>query len=154
MSLHKCSNCGHVDEVSEPGRWEPLSSGLVSTFYAFVAAVARKGVNDVHLETEANLTHKQHANFQKLRYHGLVAKPEKGKSDGRWLLTKRGGEFRRNEIWIAKKVFVKDNHVIGYSEEKVRISDFYGKHPEFQTQFEYEVVEGDVLKKIQQPTLL
>jgi predicted transcriptional regulator len=94
------------------------------------------------VQKDLSLTKNDYNNFQKLRYHGLVAKV-KAKA-GYWLITKRGGQFLRNEIAIPAGVKTFRNHVEedGHTKETVRITDFKDRYPTFQSEFAYEYKVG------------
>jgi hypothetical protein len=59
-----------------------LTPGLVSGLIKAVQAVHAKHENLFHLQGDLRLTHNEYANFQKLRFHALVAKSGK---PGWWL---------------------------------------------------------------------
>jgi len=153
-----CANCGHVTEFTPPKKVfeHTLTSGLVRTLAKFAEAVYRQGDNSVHLtkdmpaEFGLRLTHTEHANFQKLRYWGLVHKPNKerhGKHvahDGIWLLTHLGSMFLNGTRSVPKKVYTSENKLEKDREsaERVSIKEFRGKIPEFQQIFNYYVIDG------------
>jgi len=66
-------------------------------------------------------------NFQKLRYHGLVAKyknPEtKEHEAGYWLLTRRGNLFCKNKVELPVKVQTFRNRICAKSDKFVHLSD-------------------------------
>jgi hypothetical protein len=92
----KCSFCGASKKVYKHN----LSIGLVETLKKVGLAIKTKGVNDIHLQKETDLTNNQYNNFQKLRYFGLVHHVKKnGKiMSGRWLITRTGWLFLRGDI--------------------------------------------------------
>ena len=106
-----CPYCG----ASLVMRWERLSKGLVKTLIAFRKEVVEKNkFNRVHPRKDMNLGITEYANFQKLRYHGLVAHVKKsdGTDDsGYWLLTRRGNLFCKNQIDIPEKVLIFRNKI-------------------------------------------
>ena len=122
MDKEYCSHCG----ASITENTHSLSKGLVASLIKFGEAINMKGENDIHLQTEADFTKNEYNNFQKLRYWGLVhhADRENSKS-GRWLLTKLGGKFLRNEIGVSKKIKTLRNKKTAQWEELIFISDFY-----------------------------
>ena len=149
-----CPNCGHSlpdDFIQVKPHGHNLSSGLVSTLSKFAHAVIESGKNNVHLtydmlDPHLKLTHNEHANFQKLRFFGLVAKvrDSEGKHiPGRWLLTRRGSQFLKGLESVPRRVITKKNRIDARPLETVHISAFRGKTPEFQTNF--EIIEGNVL---------
>lgn len=122
MSKEYCPHCG----ASITENTHNLSQGLVKTLIKFAEAVRQKGENNVHLQTETNLTKNEYNNFQKLRYWGLVHHADKNNSkSGKWLLTKLGGQFLRNEVGVAKKIKTLRNKKTAEWNELVYISDYF-----------------------------
>jgi hypothetical protein len=105
--------------------WQRLSPGLVNTLIKFRQAVLRKRENKVHVPKEVEFTKNEYNNFQKLRYHALVAKV-KDKQGNRvsayWLITRRGNQFCKGEISIPEKVKTFRNKITEYGEKKVNIA--------------------------------
>lgn len=138
-------------------RAESLSLGLVNTLIKFVGAVKAKGINEIHLQTDVDLTHNQYNNFQKLRYHGLVhhaKNPDKSIKTGFWLITRNGGSFLRNVLELDKIVVVKDNLIDHEAtkrefphQQKVKISDFFPARDEdyWQREFSIEIFQGRLI---------
>lgn len=83
------------------------------------------------------------SNFQKLRYHGLVAKVKDKQTDrvvkGRWLITRNGWAFLRGDIELPKFVLVRNNHIVpdSHSKQLIGIRDVYRGSDVIQTTFEY-----------------
>lgn len=78
-------------------------------------------------------------NFQKLRYHGLIAK---AKVDGQlvrneWVITRNGFRFLRGKINLPKFVTIKNNHVEVRSDVMVSLTDVWRGAPYLETTFEY-----------------
>ena len=84
----------------------------------------------------------EYNNFQKLRFHGLVAHADENKKSGYWLLTSRAGKFLRGEITIPKKVKTFRNRVIEHSEEVTGIADFRNQVEWFESEFNFDVIEN------------
>lgn len=87
--------------------------------------------NDIHVPTEVPavvgpLRYSMQSNLTKLRFHALVAKVLDDAGHhirGRWLITRRGGQWLRGEITIPRTVTTRDNRVIGHSaDDQVDIS--------------------------------
>jgi len=145
-----CPCCG----AKLSGRWENISKGLVKNLIRFREQVLEKRENKIHLLKDLNLTHSQYNNFQKLRYHGLIAhvidKQTKKDESGYWLLTKRGNLFIKNEISIPKKVFIFRNKIQERGKDLVSVHDilrdknnepyWYKKHD-----YEYQIAFLDIL---------
>jgi hypothetical protein len=129
----KCEHCGASLQVYN----HTLSSGLVSALIKSIQFVQENKKNEFHLQNDLkNLTKNEYNNFQKLRFHGLVAKIEN--KAGYWLITRRGGLFLRGEIGIPHNVQTFRNKVVGHSGDITTINQFRGKVPEFQKNFECE----------------
>lgn len=108
----KCPHCGANMYV----HGHNLSKGLVHTLIKFKNRVIEKKENRVHIKDELHLNNTQFGNYQKLRFHGLIAKcidpVTKQHEQGYWLLTKRGNEFVKNMISIPKKVYTFRNKIV------------------------------------------
>jgi len=132
-------------------KWKhTLTPGLVQALWKFAGAVGKKGRNEVHLiwdmEGKYCLTKNEYNNFQKLRFFALVAKvKENGEHKvGHWLLTRRGGQFLKGAEKVCRKVYTYRNEVVGHSDEKIHVKEFYRAYPHFECVFEYEIADGDV----------
>lgn len=135
-----CDHCGA--KLKE--WWHTLTPGLVNALIKMLQAVRAKNLNDVHLQTELELSKNEYNNFQKLRFHGLVAKVYENGGEhkkGCWLITRRGGQFLRGELRIAKKVKTFRNQVIGHSEDLVTMNEFRGKVSSFEQNFDFEIAD-------------
>jgi hypothetical protein len=126
-----CANC----QAGMKMFWHMMSPGLVGCLIKAIEFV-KINKNHFHLTKDLNLSKTEYNNFQKLRFHGLIA--HSGNKAGYWLITKRGGSFLRDEIEIPDGVKTFRNKVEGHSEKMIKISDFRGKFPSFQSEFAYE----------------
>jgi hypothetical protein len=143
-----CPTCG---APATAPRWERLSPGLVECLIKAIQAVHRKNENRFHWHKDLALTNNESHNFQKLRFHGLIAHyDEDNPKSGEWLITARGGYFLRGEMKVPKAVLVFRNHVKDHAKELVHIDEFRGKVSAFQKEFAYEVPK-EKLKKVAQP---
>ena len=141
-----CEKCG---SALIP-RTERLSKGLVITLIKFVEAIKLKGINEIHLQSEIELSKNEYNNFQKLRYHGLVhhAKlPSGDRKPGYWIMTLNGGRFLRNEIMISKDIVVMNNSIVDRGAETVKINDFFAGRDEdyWQTNFKMDIFQGRLI---------
>ncbi len=129
-----CPHCGATTKAFI----HSLTPGLVSVLVKCVQYVRKVNKNEFHYK-DLNLNYSEASNLQKLRFHALIAHadPEKTKS-GKWLITKRGGQFLRGEITTHKKVKTFRNQVIGHSKELIHINSLKGKIPHFEKEFAYE----------------
>lgn len=121
----KCPHCGANMFI----HGHNLSRGLVDILVKFKTRVLEKKENKVHIKDELKLNNNQFGNYQKLRFHGLIAKyidPEtKQHEQGYWLLTKRGNEFCKNQIEIPKVVYTFRNKIVNKHNEFVSLNDVY-----------------------------
>ena len=137
-----CPCCG----AKLTGRDERISKGVATSLIKFreaaILSLKYRGLNKVHLAKDLDLTKNQYNNFQKLRYHGLIAhykdKETKEYESGYWLLTKRGNSFAKNECSISKKVVIFRNKIVERSDEKITLKEvlkenlpFWDKHDDF-----------------------
>jgi len=131
--IERCKCCG----ASMKSFYHTLSPGIVSGLIRAIQFVHTNKKNQFHLQKDlTNLTKNEYNNFQKLRFHGLIAHvPNKS---GYWLITKRGGQFLRGEIAIPDQVQTFRNNVIGHSEGRIHINQLKNKVPDFQKEFAYE----------------
>jgi len=113
--------CPHCGSTISP-RKENLSRGIIKTLIKFRGAVVIKGENKVHPRKEMELSKSEYNNFQKLRYHALIAKCKK-EGTGYWLLTRRGGQFLNGLIEIPKTVHILNNRIVGKEDNLVSIKD-------------------------------
>jgi hypothetical protein len=142
-----CECCG----AKLTGRWERLSKGLVSSLLKFRNAVISHQRNKIHLAEDMDLTKNEYNNFQKLRYHGMIAHcPD---ASGYWLLTRRGNLFCKAEIEVAKRVYIFRNRIKEKSTELIGITDvmksnekYWDKYDDFKLTFiDTSDIEGDEL---------
>jgi hypothetical protein len=86
--------------------WHRLNKGLVNVLIKVRKEVIFTGKNEVDI-SKLDLTNTEFGNYNKLRYHGLIAKC-KDKDGNRigslWLLTKRGNQFCKGLITVPQKV--------------------------------------------------
>lgn len=151
MTKHnKCFNCG----ANLKEWWHTLTPGLVNNLVAMIAVVKQKGINQVHLQRELNLSKNEYNNFQKLRYHALIAKCYDrlgNHKPGYWLITDRGGKFLRGEMSVPAKVKTFRNKVVDHDLDTVNIRDYRGKVSWFETDFDFDIREGVVVKNNKVP---
>lgn len=145
-------SCPHCGANISP-RWERLSPGLVECLIKAVQVVHRKRKNRFHWHKDLALTNNQSHNFQKLRFHGLIAHYEKEDAEpGEWLITARGGEFLRGDASVPAKVLIFRNKVQDHGKDLVHINQFRFEVPKFQKDFKYDPPkEGIEAKKVPQP---
>lgn len=119
MKAEVCTHCG-----SKLRKYKSkLTLGLVDTLKIVAKEVIKRDVNDVHIK-DLNLTNSQFGNFNKLRYHALIAKVKIGGEhmQGRWLVTRRGWAFLKGEA-VPEYVITFRNNVVDHAENLVTIYD-------------------------------
>lgn len=145
MTHQTCDHCG----ARLSGRWERVTPGLVNMLIKFRQAIHAKGKNDVNPNRDCQMTHSELANFQKLRFHGLVAHVEEEgeRASGRWLITRRGQDFLRGVVAIAPEVFIFRNQIEKRTDkDSVFLKDIFKKDmPYFDEihDFKYEPSKKD-----------
>ena len=109
--------------------------------------------NRFHWHKDLALTNNQSHNFQKMRFHGLIAHYDKeNPKSGGWLITSRGGEFLRGETYVPANVLIFRNKVEDHAKELVHINQFRFEVPVFQKDFQYDPPKVKVqVKKVAQP---
>lgn len=127
-----CANC----TASMKAFWHALSPGLVGNLIKAIQFVISRNKNSFHLAKDLNLTKTEYNNFQKLRFHGLIAHVKDKR--GHWLITTRGGQFLRGEMRVNARVKTFRNHVEEHSPETVHINDFKNSFPMFESEFAFE----------------
>jgi hypothetical protein len=120
------AKCPHCDANMYIHRHR-LSKGLVNSLIKMKRGVIEMQKNQIHLQSELVLSKNDYNNFQKLRYHGLVAKcidsETKERLSGYWLLTKRGNEFLKNMVSLPLAVYTFRNKIVNKHPDRVRLSD-------------------------------
>ena len=124
-NLKHCEHCSEGEYIVRVAKyWHKITPGLVGTLVKIYKRVCEKQENIVHMN-ELELDHSEYGNFQKLRFHALIAKYRK---DGEivhrsWVITRRGAEFLRSNKQIPDRVRTLLNHVIAHSERLVNLTD-------------------------------
>lgn len=139
MEVERCPHCG----ASLKKYWHSITPGLVSVLTKCYDYVKEHDLNRFKMN-ELKLSHSEYGNFQKLRFHGLIAKCKfLGEVQEReWLLTKRGAEFLCGKIEVPKQVQTFRNKVVDHSLETVHVSRVWeGQIPWFQSKFDYSLFE-------------
>lgn len=135
----RCEHCGAQMKI-----WKHrLTPGLAKLLVKMIVAVKDSGKNDVHIQKAIDLTRSQDANFQKLRYFGLVAKvkgPDGKHIRGHWLITWLGAKFLRGDAEVPAWVKSWRNHIYERSETLVTFRDILREDAEyFQQEFPHDI---------------
>lgn len=88
-----------------------------------------------HLQNDLNLSKSEYANFQKLKYWGLVKKDDDNL--GYWEITSAGFDFLENKIPVFRFVWTYNNKVVDTSDDKVLLSDLKFEDFGFKKRNEY-----------------
>lgn len=124
MEPKHCEHCADGEYIVRVKKyWHRITPGLVGTLVKVYKRVCEKNQNLVHMN-ELELNHSEYGNFQKLRFHALIAKYRKnGEAVHRsWVITTRGAAFLRSNMKIPLKVRTLLNRVVAHSEELVDIA--------------------------------
>lgn len=132
-----CPTCN----ASLEARWEYITKGHLRLLTLLHEAIKENNRNSIHLQKDLDLTKNQYANFQKLRYNGLVAHAEE---TGCWLMTRRGAKFLRQEIDLPKGVLIFRNRIQKYHNTRVTVETILkGDEPYWlkKGDFDYETMD-------------
>lgn len=113
-------------------RKEMMTVGLVDLLLKILAKVRENNKNDI-TRNQLSLSNIEYSSLAKLRYWGLIHHPVDGNGRpiiGRWLLTRRAGEFFRNEVGINEWLKVQRNAVVQRSDRLIYIEDYKRQLPE------------------------
>ena len=135
-----CEHCG----AAITKYWHKLTPVLVDALIIAHKAVVANDENHID-KGDLQLSHSQYGNFQKLRFHGLIAKWKeadeagiKAWRRGHWLITKRGAAFLRGEEDVPYKVQTFRNRVVDHDSRLVNIKDVLGQVPHLETFADFE----------------
>lgn len=124
--------------------WHRLTPVLVKALAKAYAVVNEKGKN-FFSKNELDLTHSEYGNFQKLRFHALIAKykTEGEWHKGDWCITRRGFRFLRGEEQVPVRVQTFRNKVVDHDKEMAFVGKIIGSEPYVETDFQRELNEPD-----------
>lgn len=136
----KCPHCG----ASMKMYWHRMTPHLAKTLVKIYTAISSKGENKIHPHKEMELSTSEHMNMTKLRFHGLIAKvKEKGEVErGYWLITRKGAEFLKGEVGVAKRVQTFRNKVVNHEFDYVYIKQVLGSVPYIESSFDFDLFKG------------
>lgn len=117
---------------------EHLNKHKVSMLKQAAQEIIATGTNEFSIKIYWNDPN-NYNNFQKLRYHGLVAHiTNDGKIvRGQWLVTSNGWKFLKGELALPVWVEVQDNHIVARSDILKKIDSIYDGSTVIATTFEY-----------------
>lgn len=140
VKAHNCTECGKPHVVQDSHK-ESLTKIKCNMLKAAAALVVSTGRNDFKKSDLPSQNHSEYANFQKLRYHGLIAQVRTNgvKMRDHWLITRNGWAFLRGELKLPKFVLVQDNSTLEYGRSDVLVSllDVLQGGDYMETRFEY-----------------
>lgn len=141
--VERCEHCGAITNKY----WHRLTPVLVHALVKTLTVVREQDKNFVK-KGDLDLTHSEYGNYQKLRFHALIAKhrDDDGRFDG-WLITDRGGKFLRNELTVPVRVQTFRNTIVAHDENLVSIVDVIGYTPLPQQDFEPEPATPEQLEQ-------
>ncbi len=115
-----CEHCG----AKIRRYWHKITPGLVKTLVKVYKRVSEKEQNLVQMN-ELPLDHSEYGNFQKLRFHALIAKyKENGEWVARqWVITHRGANFLKGIEKIPARVQTYRNHVVGHDLKTLNVGE-------------------------------
>lgn len=134
-----CPSCG----ASMKQYWHRLTPGLVGVLIKCYDFVKENGHNHFK-KKDLKLSHSEYGNFQKLRFHALLAKYKvDGKwTSGEWLLTHRGAEFLCGKVEVPIRVQTFRNRVVDHDPVLTHISRVWqGEMPWFESKFDYSLFQ-------------
>ena len=136
-----CPQCGSTLKK----RRESVTPLILDNLVKMREAVFRKGENNIMPSKELDLTKSQYNNFQKLRYHALIAKVINNNiwEEGHWLITHRGAEFLNGRMRIPKSVWIYKNKIVAKSEDMIGVEDVLNTVPYLERKG--DIVYQDVL---------
>lgn len=124
--------------------WHKLTPVLVKALAKAYAVVTEKNKN-FFSKNDLDLDHSEYGNFQKLRFHALIAKfkTEGEWRKGDWCITRRGFRFLRNAEAVPARVQTFRNAVVGHDKELVKVTDVISSEPYVETNFITELEQPD-----------
>ena len=128
--------------------WHSITPGLVKTLIKCYV-YASEHDNEFKMR-DLNLDHSEYGNFQKLRFHALIAKR---KQDGErvervWLITGRGADFLKGVMTIPDRVQTFRNRVVEHSPIMVNVRDVMRSEPYWEEKFDFNLFEPKQLSII------
>lgn len=147
----ECPTCHHIHHKFKVS----FDSANMSTLLKIWNAIIEEGKNEVHVGS-IGLTYTERSRMTHLRLHGMIHKITKADGShkrGFWLMTRKGCQFVKGEIKTPKHIWIMNNEKIGVEEELVDRSDFRVMK-EFTPNYEWEIIDGHVLRKVERQTTL
>lgn len=134
-----CPHCG----AKMKKYYHRITPGLVGILIKCYDFVKAKEQNRFKMN-ELNLSHSEYGNFQKLRFHALIAKHKvEGEwVDREWVMTSRGIDFLCGRISVPKRVQTFRNRVTDHDPETIHIRQVWQSElPWFESKFDYTLFQ-------------
>lgn len=145
----RCVNCKARVRIYK----HELSTGLLKILAKFAQTVGHKKRNEIHLlhdmDGDQTLSRVEYNNFQKLRYHGLVAKVRK--HPAHWLLTHLGSEFLHGRKTVPRLKVSYRNVIVGRTEDQVGVRDI--KNEPWWPRLDFEIPMDEQYKETKQTAM-
>lgn len=134
----RCEHCG----AALKRYWHSITPGLVRVLIKCYKYVSSNGENLFKMK-DLNLDHSEYGNFQKLRFHGLIAKHKiDGDIEERvWLITHRGADFLKGLIQIPDKVQTFRNRVVDHNDVLVTVTQVMKDQVYWEQNFDYDLFQ-------------
>lgn len=138
MKEEYCESCGARCREY----YHRITPGLVKTLVKCYVYVSSHGDNLFKM-ADLKLDHSEYGNFNKLRFHALIAKhKEDGEIQNReWVITRRGADFLKGQIQIPVRVKTYRNRAVDHSDEYVTITQVMKSDPYWEVRFDYDIFE-------------
>ena len=135
MNNEHCDHCG----AALKKYWHSLTPGLVKILVKCYMYASTH--SNLFKMKDLELDHSEYGNFQKLRFHGLIAKHKvDGEVEERvWLITHRGADFLKGLIQIPERVQTFRNRVVDHDGELVTVTDVMKGEVYWEYKFDYDI---------------
>jgi len=136
MNEEYCELCGgRIREY-----YHRITPGLTKSLVKCYEYVSSMGTNLFKM-ADLKLDHSEYGNFNKLRFHGLIAKHKvNGEIQNReWVITRRGADYLKGNIQIPARVKTYKNRVIDHDEEMVTVTQVMKSEPYWENKFEFDI---------------
>jgi len=135
-------HCRHCGSKIQQSHKEILSKSKLDLLQMAAKHVIESGVKEFQKKDVGDFAENpsNYNNFQKLRYHGLIAQSG---LRSQWVITRNAWAFLRGDKELPKFVLVRNNHIVDRSPELISAKDVWKGSPEVITYFEYYDDDGN-----------
>lgn len=123
--------------------WHRITPGLVGILIKCYDFVKENDQNRFKMN-ELKLSHSEYGNFQKLRFHALIAKHKVGGEwvEREWVITSRGVDFLCGRVSIPIRVQTFRNKVADHDTSLIHIRQVWQSDlPWFENKFDYSLFQ-------------